>query len=543
VNRNKRIKNFLLLGIQLCLSHVGILWAQPKAPINVVATPLRETQIQLNWRTESLNVANVLIERQQNFGNWEILTVRPTLNEISYLDTGLSNGAYYCYRMYAEGTGGRSIASDMACALTGKQIEGTPILAQIALADPVTIAVGWAVNQAENYRFRVQRRTPTGGWQTIAEELEKTVWSNTDLDELSTFCYRVQGYKTGFASEYSAEACQTTYVLTPLPVKDLILSNDATNPDHALRASWKQGDLFRNVVFEVQSRRAGESWGGTQTVVTPTFELNNLPNLTQYELRVRARRTISNITLFSEWVTSGSVNTWLAIWPGDTDGDGQVGPADITRLTNSSVYGKRSSFSGTPISTTLNWEKLSINPGNADVNVLRADANRDGLVDVYDLFPIVANYGRRVSGSPYMNTIARITEKQQADLIRQMEAQLRQDPIAGVIADDLKTLLRTWEEVQNDQTATTPKQTGLLPNFPNPFSGYTNLSWQLAEASAVKILVVDILGREQVLVNSESMSEGVHHITWQPQNLAAGTYFLVFEVNGLRTTRTIQKVR
>jgi len=544
VNRIKRIYSRHVLGILWSLGMTSLAWAQPKAPINFVATPLSETGIQLNWRPESTGNSFFLIERQLNFGNWEILSARPSGQANSHIDTGLTKGAYYCYRIYAEGIYGRSVASDMTCALTGKQVEGTPILATIALTDPVTIAIAWAVNQAESYRFRVQRRTPTGGWQTIAEELEKTVWSNTDLDELATYCYRVQGYKPGSTSDFSAEACQTTFVLTPLPVKDLILSNDSTNPDQVLKADWKQGDLFRNVVFEAQARRSGNEWGPTQVITTPSFLLNNLPNLTQYEIRVRARRTVGNITLYSDWTTSGSVNTWLAIWPGDTDGDGQVGPADITRITSSTIYGKRTPFSGTPVSLTLVWEKFSVNPGSTDLSALRADANRDGIVDVYDIFPVIANYGRSLAGSQQTNTIARIIDNQQAGLIRQIEAMLLKDAASTVVVNDLKNLLQTWEAAAREETkAIVPTTTALLPNYPNPFSEATNLKWQLTEASSVKIRIIDVLGREQVLVNSSSYPIGTHQMTWQPQNLPSGTYFLVFEATNYRAVRPVQKVR
>lgn len=545
MNRIKRIYSFHVLGILWSLGITSLAWAQPKAPANLVVTPLSETGIQLNWRPESTETSFFLIERQLNFGNWEILSARPSGQTNSHIDTGLAKGAYYCYRMYAEGISGRSIASDMACALTGKQVEGTPILANIALTDPVTIAIAWAVNQAESYRFRVQRRTPTGGWQTIAEELEKTVWSNTDLDELATYCYRVQGYRLGTTSDFSAEACQTTFVLTPLPVKDLILSNDSTHPDQALKADWKQGDLFRNVVFEVQIRRSGTEWGPIQLVAAPSLLLNNLPNLTQYELRVRARRTVGSITLNSDWVTSGSVSTWLAIWPGDTDGDGQVGPADITRLTSNTVYGKRTPFSGTPVPLTLVWEKFSVNPGSStDLAALRADANRDGVVDVYDIFPVIANYGRSITGSQQTSVIARITEDHQAELIRRLGAMLLEEEASAMVVNDLKNLLEAWEATAHEETKTiAPTTTALLPNYPNPFSETTNLSWQLAEASSVKIRIIDLLGREQVLVNDSSYPVGTHQITWQPQNLPSGTYFLVFEAKNYHAVRSVQKVR
>jgi flagellar hook assembly protein FlgD len=78
----------------------------------------------------------------------------------------------------------------------------------------------------------------------------------------------------------------------------------------------------------------------------------------------------------------------------------------------------------------------------------------------------------------------------------------------------------------------------LSQNYPNPFSGSTEIQYQLPEPSHVKLTVYDNFGKQvAVLVNSDQDS-GEYTETWKAKdnsgsNLAAGIYLVRLEASSL----------
>lgn len=77
--------------------------------------------------------------------------------------------------------------------------------------------------------------------------------------------------------------------------------------------------------------------------------------------------------------------------------------------------------------------------------------------------------------------------------------------------------------------------TTALTIFPNPSNGAFTLTYSLAEASDVRVTIVDVTGREVIQVSNEKQTAGSHQ---QPvkadaaQALSKGIYFLKLQVNG-----------
>ncbi len=70
----------------------------------------------------------------------------------------------------------------------------------------------------------------------------------------------------------------------------------------------------------------------------------------------------------------------------------------------------------------------------------------------------------------------------------------------------------------------------LSQNYPNPFNPSTVISYQLPEASYVKLIVYDIMGREVTKLENGFQQAGKYRVTWNTENvsgenLATGTYF------------------
>jgi len=73
-------------------------------------------------------------------------------------------------------------------------------------------------------------------------------------------------------------------------------------------------------------------------------------------------------------------------------------------------------------------------------------------------------------------------------------------------------------------------QANLEQNFPNPFNPATSLAFTLDRAGPVSLVVYDLKGREVDHLVASDMAAGRHLVTWEPRNLASGTY--VYRLTG-----------
>jgi hypothetical protein len=86
-------------------------------------------------------------------------------------------------------------------------------------------------------------------------------------------------------------------------------------------------------------------------------------------------------------------------------------------------------------------------------------------------------------------------------------------------------------------------QNQLLRNFPNPFNPSTVVSYNLVAESDVRIDVFDLKGRRVDTLLDQHQSAGQHSLTYQPDNLASGTYFVVMHAGDFRATQRIMLVK
>ncbi len=91
--------------------------------------------------------------------------------------------------------------------------------------------------------------------------------------------------------------------------------------------------------------------------------------------------------------------------------------------------------------------------------------------------------------------------------------------------------------------STLPGQVALsdlrLEVFPNPAADQLRINYVLDRPSAVRLQVIDLLGREVKKVVYSEQESGNHRVTWTIDNLAPGTYMLVLEAAGRRVHQPI----
>jgi len=70
-----------------------------------------------------------------------------------------------------------------------------------------------------------------------------------------------------------------------------------------------------------------------------------------------------------------------------------------------------------------------------------------------------------------------------------------------------------------------PTEFSLEQNYPNPFNPSTNLHFNISEASKIKLVIYDLLGREVSVLKDEIMNPGIYKVTWDATDLPSGVYF------------------
>lgn len=100
-----------------------------------------------------------------------------------------------------------------------------------------------------------------------------------------------------------------------------------------------------------------------------------------------------------------------------------------------------------------------------------------------------------------------------------------------------------WHEVATNISSETPNVFHLYQNYPNPFSLSTVISYHLAKAEQVKLVVFDITGKEITTLVNDFESVGFHSVEFNAANYPCGEYFCKIECNSFSSIRKMVQVK
>ena len=217
----------------------------------------------------------------------------------------------------------------------------------------------------------------------------------------------------------------------------------------------------------------------------------------------------------------------------DVNGDGIVNIADLALVTK--FIGD---VNGDSVVNLKDLDLVSKRLGETGKNT--ADINADGIVNIADLVIVAGNalsHTAAAAPSTYKQAAARLTVEQVQQWLNQARLLGETSPIyqRGILA--LEQLL----------TMLIPKQTSLLPNYPNPFNPETWIPYQLARPADVKISIYAVDGKlvrtldlgHQPVGMYKNRSRAAH---WDGRNalgesVASGIYFYEFTAGDFSATR------
>ena len=213
---------------------------------------------------------------------------------------------------------------------------------------------------------------------------------------------------------------------------------------------------------------------------------------------------------------------------------------------------------------------------NADVHnvykdpgreVARADVNSDGVVNILDLVLVAGNFGERgenaadingdgtvniqdlvlVAGEIGTGTAAPFARRHGIDVTPTRDQVVQWLSQAQQLNPTDIRSLRGILFLEQFLTVLTPKETSVLPNYPNPFNPETWIPYELAESADVTLKIYSVDG---VLIRTLSLGHqaaGIYQsysraVYWDGQNeigepVASGIYFYTFTASDFTATR------
>ncbi len=84
-----------------------------------------------------------------------------------------------------------------------------------------------------------------------------------------------------------------------------------------------------------------------------------------------------------------------------------------------------------------------------------------------------------------------------------------------------------------------PSHFSLYDAYPNPFNPSTNIRFDIAKTSDVKLVIYDVSGREAEVLIDQKMNAGSYYLNFNASKLASGVYFLKLAADGFVQTKRI----
>ena len=179
--------------------------------------------------------------------------------------------------------------------------------------------------------------------------------------------------------------------------------------------------------------------------------------------------------------------------------------------------------------TVFLWDIVPAEPPR-----LAADVNGDGQVNIQDLVAVAAAFGEAAAGAPSASHLS-------AETVQQWLSDAKQRNLTDA------TSQRGIRFLEQFLLALTPKETTLLPNYPNPFNPETWIPYQLAKPVDVTLHIHTVDGSLVRVLSLGHKATGIYQTRsraayWDGRNevgepVASGVYFYTLTAGDFTATR------
>jgi fibronectin type 3 domain-containing protein len=193
----------------------------PAAPSGLTGTAASGTQVNLSWTNNSGSQTEFKVERSTDGVNFTQIALTAA-NVTTYMDTVLTPGATYSYRVRATNSIGDSPDSN-TFTITLPTPPAAPTGAQVTLVAYNEVDLAWTNNATNANSYEVFRRTGVGNTFGLIATLPATATSYKDLKVApnTQYFYQIQAFNVAGASGLAATSVTTPVQPTIVYVSDL----------------------------------------------------------------------------------------------------------------------------------------------------------------------------------------------------------------------------------------------------------------------------------------------------------------------------------
>ena len=106
---------------------------------------------------------------------------------------------------------------------------------------------------------------------------------------------------------------------------------------------------------------------------------------------------------------------------------------------------------------------------------------------------------------------------------------------------------RSYDRVQRMKSTRTfvpkpaeiPTGITLVPPYPNPARGYSNVTWEMSRDATVSITLTDVVGRQITLMPTAWLAAGTHSRVFQTTMLSSGSYLIRLQIDDFSLTQRL----
>ena len=215
------------------------------------------------------------------------------------------------------------------------------------------------------------------------------------------------------------------------------------------------------------------------------------------------------------------------IYPGDTDMSRSVDLSDITPIINN--WGKRVNIrpnidqNGSSLKSKDVWEpqtqplsKIALEDTETQC-LYYADANGDGIINIYDVTTVFKNIGESHSEIVNINC---------SNPARESDYDIYYSIFQSISDGELK---KKMADIYGFELP--PKEFEVYQNYPNPFNPITSIDYVVPEKGSVVIEIYNVNGQKIDKFNFINIASGYHSFVWDASYNAAGIYYYRFYFN------------
>ena len=289
---NYRVAAINAVGTGTISSDVAIVAGDvPSTPV-IVITAQAGSQIEITWTAPNANaypLTGYAIERGTDGINWSPLTT-PGATDVNFVDTGLSPGTTYHYRMVAINAIGASAFSNAPSVVAGD----IPTQPQSVVAQAVSdtaVQVQWQASNGNGYAvtgYKVERSIDAGvTWTVVIANTQSstTTYNDSGLNPGTDYLHRISAINSIGTGPVSLNAASHTFG-PPEPITVAQTSSTATSVTLSWSAPYDHGSPISQYRIEALSLSTGQYIQlGTTNAATLTF--THSPTLTNTEFDYR----------------------------------------------------------------------------------------------------------------------------------------------------------------------------------------------------------------------------------------------------------------